>query len=117
MFKFKNKTQPTPFRNYFTPASNFYNYETRNSKKGGYYIYPKSTKTLLKDQFKYVEPNCGTNSQLDYRTELCQLRIKRVLQKIKIALLETFENKYYLLSTGSLLQDIIFCFAISFLFF
>ena len=29
-------------------------------------IFQKSTKNLLKDQLKYVEPNCGTNSQLDY---------------------------------------------------
>ena len=28
-------------------------------------IYSKSIKSLLKDQLKYVEPNCETNSQLD----------------------------------------------------
>ena len=33
MGKFENKTLPTPFRNSFTPASNFYNYSTRNSKR------------------------------------------------------------------------------------
>ena len=36
MSKFKNKTVPTLFRNYFIPASNFYNCSTRNSKKGNY---------------------------------------------------------------------------------
>ena len=44
--KFKNKTLPTPFRNYFTPASNLYNYATRNSKKGSYYLSKVNKKTL-----------------------------------------------------------------------
>ena len=38
----------------------------REIQKKEIIIYQKSTKNLLKDQLKYVEPNCGTNSQLDY---------------------------------------------------
>ena len=59
------KTLPMPFRNYFIPASNFYNCSRRNSKKGNYNL-SKVKKNLLKDQLKYVEPNCGTNFLLDY---------------------------------------------------
>ena len=53
--KFKNKTLPTPFRNYFTPASNFYNYSTRNSKKRNYYFL-KANKKLIQRSIKI----CGT---------------------------------------------------------
>ena len=56
MCKFKNKTLPTPFRNYFTPASNFYNYSTRNSKKGNYFS--KVNKKLTQRSSKI----CGTSS-------------------------------------------------------
>ena len=59
MSKFQNKTLPTPFRNYFTPASNFYNYRTkREIQKKEDNIYPKSTKNLIQRLIRI----CGTNS-------------------------------------------------------
>ena len=38
----------------------------REIEKQEVIIYQKSIKNLLKDQLKYVEPNCATNSQRDY---------------------------------------------------
>ena len=58
MCKFKNKTLPTPFRHYFITTQ-------REIPKKEIIIFQKSTKNLLKDQLRYVEPNCGTNSLLD----------------------------------------------------
>ena len=89
--KFKNKTLPTPFRNYFTPASNFYNYSTKNSKKGNYDLSEVNEKVTQRS----IEI-CGTNLWNKLPTRLLSYTNKGLSafsKKIKIALLETCEEK------------------------
>ena len=91
MSKFKNKTLPIPFRNYFTSASNFYNYSTRNSKKGNYY----SSKVNKKRTQRSIKI-CGTKLWNKLPTRLLNHTNKGLStfsKKIKTALLETSEEK------------------------
>ena len=91
MCKFKNKTLPTPFRNYFTPASNFYNYSTRNSEKGNYY-FSKVNKKLTQRSVKI----CGTKLRNKLPTRLLNYTNKGLSvfsKKIKITLLKNSEEK------------------------
>ena len=61
MCKFKTKMLPTPFQNYFTPSIKLLYLRNEKLKKRIDYL-SQVNKNLLKDQSKYVEPKCGTNS-------------------------------------------------------
>ena len=91
MCKFKNKALPTPFRNYFTPASNFYNYETRNSKKGSYYL-SEVNKKRTQRSIKI----CGIKLWYKLPTRLLNdtnKGLRAFSKNIKIELLETTKEK------------------------
>ena len=91
MCKFKNKTLPTPFRNYFTPASNFYNYSTRNSKKGNYY-FSKVNKKLTQRSIKICEFKLW-NKLPTRLLNYTNIGLSVFSKKIKIALLKNSEEK------------------------
>ena len=89
MYEFKNKTLQIPFRNYFTPASNFYNYERRNLEKAISYLSNVNRK-LTQISIKI----CGIKWWNKLSTRLLNYTNKRLSvfsKKIKIALHETFK--------------------------